>query len=103
MPSATLADDSYHRLTDLLGIARTARLTEAFLSAVTNGLIWRYGDNAQPAATDPGTEIGSGGSVGLGPVRGPALAWDANRMWVRNATGGANATVVLNATFTEDS
>lgn len=99
MPSATLADDLYHRVTDIMAIPgpSTGILTEGFLSAVTNGMTFRYGDDTQPATALPGTPLAAGASAGFGPVMDVAAGWDLRLLWVRNSSAGNNATVVLNA------
>ena len=99
MPSATLSDDVYHWVSDFLSLVGTRGviMTEGFLSAVSNGLTFRYGDDTQPATADPGTPVAVGGSAGFGPVQSKEAGWDLRKLWVRNTTAGSNATVVLNA------
>lgn len=99
MPSAALSDDAYHRVSDLLNLlgASGVVMTEGFLSAVSNGLTFRYGDETTPATAEAGTPVAVGGSAGFGPVKDKAAGWDLRRMWVRNTVVGSNATVVLNA------
>lgn len=99
MPSATLADDDYHRVADLLSFRgfRGVYMLEGFLSAVSNGLTFVYPSQTQPPAAEAGTPLAVGASAGFGPVQSKEIAWDLRELWVRNTTAGSNATVVLNA------
>lgn len=91
-----MTDDNWHSLAELLGIlGQRAALIEGFLQAQTNDMLFRYGDETQPKATDGGILVAASSGVGIGPVRDPLAAWDLRVLWVRNKTAGSNTTVVL--------
>lgn len=84
-------------MTDVGGLngATGYYLFEGELDAQSNGLTYRYGDDAQPADTDGGPQIPVGGGRTFGPVYSFEAAWDLRKLWVRNTTPGSNATVVF--------
>lgn len=93
----TFADDAFHRVSDLAGQpGNDVRMLEGFIEAQTNGVKFRYGPDSQPSATDGGGLISANSGRGVGPVRDVNAAWDMRRLWVRNATAGSNALLVMN-------
>lgn len=95
--TATLADDNYHRFSDLVGADKGLAMLEGFLGAQTNGFTWRIGPSTTPAATEAGDPIVANSGRGFGPVRDVLAGWWLDELWVRNTLAGSNATVVLNA------
>jgi len=97
MPSVTMTDDAFHRISDLMALGLKPIMLEGFLSATTNGLTFRYGDDTTPGSTEGGTQVPAAASAGFGPAASREAGWDLRLLWVRNTTAGSNAVVALNS------
>lgn len=91
--TSTMTDDAYHRASDLFGVR--GAIIEGSIEAQTNGLTYRYGDEAAPETGAGGSAIAAGSGRGLGPVRSPEAAWRLDRLWVRNTAAGSNGVFVV--------
>jgi hypothetical protein len=95
--AATLADDNWHRVTELLALEGVvAYITEAFVSVVTNGLTFVILPlGSSPVAATQGDPFPAGSKMGLGPASGKYKGWPLHLLWVKNTTAGSNGTLVV--------
>lgn len=98
--SGTLAADTWRSVLDLLGLPQTAEVyvREGFLNVQTNGgtfVLVPKGGQAPSGSSGVGVARAAGSISTFGPTSGTYRGYPLHRLWVRNTSAGANATLAF--------